>query len=144
LCAAESGQLEPDDEDRLEGKIPREVVKDNTKRDAFREVEKAKDDPVCEPLDVILVSGGLERLERKEGWNCPSNEGGYGTGEGVHEVEKKEEENAANDSVGFRDLSALFERVQNGIFRELLVELLNVVVGLVRCLYEDRVLLHFL
>jgi len=123
LCAAESGELEPDDEDCLESKIPWEVIKHQTECNAFREVEEAKDDPVCKPLDVILVSGGLDRLERKVCWNRPSNEGRHRASEGVHEVEKKEEEKTAKDGIGFRNLGALFKRIQNWIFRELLVEL---------------------
>jgi len=144
LGAAESRQLEPNDEDGLKGKIPREVVKHEAESNALGEVKEAKDNPVCEPLDVILVSGGLKRLKGKECWNCPSNEGGYGASERVHEVEESEEENGTEDCIRFGDLGTLFERVQNGIFRELLVELLDVVVCLVRCLYEDGVLLHFL
>jgi len=144
LCAAESGELEPDDEDGLEGKVPREVVKHQTECNALGEIEEPKDDPVCKPLYVILVSGGLKRLEGKECWNSPSNEAGHGAGKGVNKVEKSEEKNAAKDGVRFGDLGALFKRVQNGIFRELLVELLDIVVGFVRCLYKDRVLLNFL
>jgi hypothetical protein len=111
--------LEPDDEDRFEGKIPREVVKHQTERDALGEVEEPKDDPVCKPLNVILVSGGLERLEGQECWNCPSNEARHGAGKRVDKMEKSEEKNAAKYGVGFRNLGALFERIQNRIFHEL-------------------------
>lgn len=63
LTYSESRELEPDDENSLEGEIPREVVQDYTKCKALGEVEEAKDNPICKPLNIILVSGGLERLK---------------------------------------------------------------------------------
>jgi len=67
LCAAESGKLKPDDEDGLEGKVPGEIVKDETEGEAFQKVEEAKYDPVRQPLDIILVTSGFNCLERQEG-----------------------------------------------------------------------------
>lgn len=65
------------------------------------------------------MSGGLKRLEGKERWNSPSNEAGHGAGQRVDKVEKSEKNDAAKNGIGLGDLSALFERIQNGIFREL-------------------------
>lgn len=52
-------ELEPEDEDTLEGKVPGDVIEDNTEADRLNEGEEAEDNPVREPLDVVLVSGGL-------------------------------------------------------------------------------------
>jgi len=83
LRAAEAGELEPDDEDGLEREVPGEVVQDGAESNALEEVEETEDDPVCEPLDVILVAGGLEGLERQDGGNGPTDDVGDGPGQGV-------------------------------------------------------------
>jgi len=59
-------------------------------------------------------------------------------------MEESEESNCANNSVGLGNLGALLEVVEDGVLGQLLVELANVVVGLVCCLLEDRMLLDFL
>jgi len=51
---AESGELEPDHEESLEGEVPREVVKDDAESKALKEVEETKHDPISQPLYVIL------------------------------------------------------------------------------------------
>jgi hypothetical protein len=144
LSAAEAGELEPDDEDGLEGEVPGEVVQNYTEQEALSEVEEPKYDPICEPLDVILVSGGLERLKREECRESPSNEVGHGASEGVDKVEKSEEDDTTKNKVCFGHLGALFKLVEDGVFRELLIKLVNVVAGLVRCLDVGRVFLDFL
>jgi hypothetical protein len=52
---AEKRELEPEDEDSLECVIPGDVVEDNAGGKAFQKVEETKHNPVCQPLDVILV-----------------------------------------------------------------------------------------
>ena len=46
--------MEPDDKEGLEGEVPRDIIEDDTEGERFKEVEKAKDDPVGEPLYVIM------------------------------------------------------------------------------------------
>jgi hypothetical protein len=65
ITHSESRKLKPKDENCLECKIPWEVVEDEAERKAFGEVEEAKDNPICEPLDIILMSRGLQSLEGK-------------------------------------------------------------------------------
>jgi hypothetical protein len=55
--------LEPDDEDGLEGEVPRDIVEDDTEGEGFEEVEETKDDPVGEPLYVIMRRGRFDGLE---------------------------------------------------------------------------------
>ena len=59
----ECRELQPQDEDGLEGEIPREVIQHDSESEAFEEVEETKDDPVSQPLDVILSAGAFESLE---------------------------------------------------------------------------------
>jgi len=67
LCAAEGWELEPDDKEGLESKVPRDIVEDDTEGEGFEEVEEAKDDPVGEPLYVVMGRGRFNGLERQVG-----------------------------------------------------------------------------
>jgi hypothetical protein len=116
---AEGRELQPQDEDGLEGKIPGEVIEDGAESEALKEVEKAKDDPVGEPLDVILGRGRLDGFEGEIRGEGPADEIGDERGEGVDKVEKDEERGGANNGVRFGDLGALLERVEDRIFRQL-------------------------
>ena len=79
-------ELEPEDEDALEGEVPGDVVEDDTEADRLNEGEEAEDDPVREPLDVVLVAGGLKGLDREEGGKGPTDEIRNGRGERVDGV----------------------------------------------------------
>jgi len=72
LSTTEGWKLEPEDEHSLEGEIPREIVKDDTKSETLKDIEETEYDLVGEPLDVILMSGCLERLEGKVCRQCPA------------------------------------------------------------------------
>jgi len=63
LGTAEDRKLEPKNEEGLEGEVPGEVVKDDTECKAFKEIEEAEDDPIGEPLYVVLRASRLECLE---------------------------------------------------------------------------------
>lgn len=51
---AEQRELEPNDEQRLESKIPRNVVENDPASETFEESEETEHDPICEPLNVIM------------------------------------------------------------------------------------------
>jgi len=74
LCAAEGWELEPDDEEGLEGKVPGDIVEDDTEGEGFEEVEEAKDYPVGEPLDVIVGRWRFDGLEGEVGGQTPTHE----------------------------------------------------------------------
>jgi hypothetical protein len=71
---AEGWELEPDDEERLEGKVPRDIVEDDTEGEGFEEVEEAKDYPVGEPLYVIVRRWRFDGLEREVSGQTPTHE----------------------------------------------------------------------
>jgi hypothetical protein len=62
-------------------------------------------------LDVILSGGSVERFERKVRRKSPSDEIGNGRGKRIDKVEECYNEDAANDSIRFGDLGALFKCV---------------------------------
>ena len=69
---AESRKLEVKDEEGLECKIPGEVVQHRPQREALGEVEETENDPVCQPLNVIIVTGSLKGLDGKIGGERPT------------------------------------------------------------------------
>ena len=118
---AELGELEPEDEDALEGKVPGEVVEDEAEGEALEEGEGAEDGPVGEPLDVILVSGALESLDGEVGGDGPADEIRDGGCKGVDGVEDGKENDGTEEGVALGHLGALLERVQDGVLGELAI-----------------------
>jgi len=144
LCAASSGELEPDDEEGLQGEVPGEVAENGADGEGLDKVEEAKDDPVCEPLGVI---GGLVRLNGEEGevrGESEANQVGDDASEGIEKVEKEDEEDGAGEEVGLGDLCALLQGDESGILAELCVELRVAGQSLLLDLDEEGVLLEFL
>ena len=116
---AELGELEPEDEEALEGKVPGEVVEDDAAGEALDKGEEAKDDPVRQPLDVVLVAGALERLDGEVGGQGPADEIRDGGRERVDRVEEDEEDGDAEEGVALGHLRALLERVEERVLGEL-------------------------
>ena len=158
---AESRELEPDDECRLEGKVPGNVIENDTEGEGFKEVEGTEYDPVGEPLYVIMRAGTFDCLEGEVGRETPADEVGNGCGEDVEGVQKDDKQNTTDNSVGLGDLGTLLEVVEHRVLCELwellggekddnerctclLVKLIDVEIGLVGGLDKDGVLLDAL
>jgi len=144
LCAASSRKLEPNNENALKGEVPGDIVQEGADGDVFDEVQGTKDDPVGEPLDVIIGCGGLDCEEREVGGQSEADQVGDDAGEGVDEVEEGKENNAADEDVSLGDLSALLQVEEDGIVSELFVELALEMERLLLGLDEHWVLLDFL
>jgi hypothetical protein len=111
--------LEPDDKDGLEGEVEGKIVQDKSQGEALEEGEETKDDPICQPLHVVLMRRGLKRLEGQIGRETPSDEVGDRSGERVDEDEEGEKSDCANDCVRFGHLSPLLKLVQDRVLGEL-------------------------
>jgi len=144
LSTADAGELEPDDEGRFESEIPRDIVENKAEGEAFEEIEKAEDNPVSEPLDVIMGRRRFDGFEREVGGKTPTHEVGYGSGEGIESVEYDDEEKTSQNCVHFGNLGALFKIVQDRVLCELFVKLVDVVACFVLGLNDERVLLKTL
>jgi len=144
LSTAECWKLEPKNEDRLEREEPWDVVEDDREREALKEVEETENDPICQPLNVIRVSGGLEGFDGEISGEHPADKVGNRRRKRVESVEEDQEDDTTEESVALGDLGSLLESVKGGILGKLLVELVHVVVGLILSLDEGRVLLNFL
>ena len=118
---AEGRELEPEDEQALEGEIPGEVVEHDTEGKALEEVEETEDNPVGQPLNVVLVTGRLERLDGEVRGEGPADEVRHGGGGSVDGVEDGEDDDGTDECVTLGDLRALLERVQDGVLGELAI-----------------------
>ena len=106
---AERGELEPHDEESLESEVPWEVVQHSAECKAFEEVEETENDPVGEPLDVVVVSGALDRLHGKIRGKGPAKEVGNRRGERVDRMKDGKKNDANEESISLGNLSALFK-----------------------------------
>ena len=59
----EGRELEPQHKHGLEGEVPGEVVENHPQCKALEKVERTKNNPVCQPLNVILCRRAFNRLE---------------------------------------------------------------------------------
>jgi len=137
--AASGRELEPENEDGLEGIVEGEIVEDDADGKRLDKVEKAEDHPVRQPLDVVLMPGRLECAEAEVGWESPADEVRRGRSEGVDEDEEGAEDSTAEGQHRLGDLHAGLDVVEDWVARELFVELGVVVLGLVGGLDVHRV-----
>ena len=59
----EGRKLKPEDEEGLESEIPRQVIQDETESKGLQEVEETKDNPIGQPLNIILNTWAFEGFE---------------------------------------------------------------------------------
>jgi len=137
-------QLKPEQQDRLQRIVPREVVKNESQCDALLQVDKAKDDPVGEPLDVILRGGAFQGFKGEVGREGPCDKVRDGCSNGVDKVEESKEKDDADSQKRLGYLRVLLKRVQHRELCELLVELVEMVADLGLRLNEHGVLLKLL
>lgn len=109
-------ELKPKDGNRLDREVPRDVIKNNAESKGFQEIEKTKNDPICEPLDVVVSAGTFNSLEGKVSGNTPSYKVGHRSGKGIERVKENEKHHCANYTVRLGDLGALLKIVQDWIF----------------------------
>jgi len=124
-------KLQPDDEHGLEDKVIGQIVQQRPQHEALQEVERPEDDPVAQPLDIIIVSWALEGLEGQIRWNGPSDEVRDGVGEWVDEKEDRAKDNSSDHTPRLWNIGPLLQMSEDGVFAELLVELGNIVLRLV-------------
>lgn len=116
---AEGRELQPEDESRLEGKVPGEIVQNNTEGKGLDEVQEAEDGPVGEPLHIILSTRRLDRLEGEVRGETPTYEIRGRRGERVDEMEDNDKEKTTDNGICLRYLGPGLNSLQNGVVLEL-------------------------
>jgi hypothetical protein len=137
-------ELEPENEDGLECVVPREVVKDHSQSEALEEGKEAEDDPIGEPLDIILMLGRLDSPDRKIGRECPADKVGNGSGKCVDKDQKTHKADCASHEHRLGNLGALLEVKEYRVSRQLFIELTVVIFRLCRRLLVHRMVLDVL
>jgi hypothetical protein len=117
--------LEPEDKEGLEGIVEGEVIENWPQGKGFQEVEEAENNPVGEPLDIILITWRFNSLEREISWETPADEVRDRRRESINKDQKGHKNKAANDDKGLGDLGALFNIVEYRVFCELFVNLVS-------------------
>jgi hypothetical protein len=116
---AELREVEVHDEDGLDGEVPGDIVEDEAESKALGQVEETKDDPVGKVLDVIGVSGGLDRAEGEVGGEEEADEVGNGHGESVDGVEEEDHGGTTEHEVRLGHIGALLSLGEHGVLGEL-------------------------
>lgn len=94
--ASKDRMLTPDGEKGLENKVHRNPVENRPQTHGLDEVKRTKDDPIGQPLLVIV---GLRRLNGQDGkisGESPADEVGDGLGKAKH-IEEDEKDRAASE-----------------------------------------------
>lgn len=129
LGATEDGEGEPEKEEELEDIVKGEPV--NDVNEALDNSEESENDPVSQPLGVIFLVG---REKGPQGVVPRDDEASEVGEELTTEVEDDEEEiegGEADDGVGLGNASRLLEVIEGGVLGELLIELPQIVLGLI-------------
>ena len=83
---SESGQLQPKEKYGLDREVPREVVEDHAEGGTFDEIEKGENDPICEPLNIVIGGWCLNGSEGQEGRDDEADKVGDGCRNGIYQV----------------------------------------------------------
>jgi hypothetical protein len=108
-------------EDCLEDVVHRDPEKDEADAGGFGEVHQAKDDPIGQPLLIVVGTGAFDCLNREISGKSPADEVGNGRGETEHveEDQDDEREDEGEDTVGLGNTSTSFEVTKDREFVEL-------------------------
>lgn len=131
LSTSGGREHEPDGEKGLENKVHRNPVENRPQTHGLDEVERTKDDPIGQPLLVIV---GLRRLNGQDGkisGESPADEVGDGLGKAKHieEDEKDRGETKGDDTVGLGDLGLLLKLTEDWVLVKLGIESRDLAVG---------------
>jgi len=129
LSTTESRKREPEEEDELEDEVEGEPV-DNLD-EALEHSEEREDNPISQPLSIIVLVVGKERSKRVVTGNDESSQVCQKLASEVEDNEEEVESANADGSIGLGDTSLLLEVVKGGVLGKLTVELTQVLCGLV-------------
>jgi hypothetical protein len=115
----EVGELKPDNEKALESVVPGEVVQNDAEAERLEEVEEAEDDPVSQPLNVILGARALNGADREVSGQSKADEVGGGRSERVESVRHGEKSDGTNSDISLGHVGALLGGVHDRVFRKL-------------------------
>jgi len=138
----EGGEGEPQKENKLEEIVEREPVYNADK--ALNNSEEREDNPVGQPLGIIVLVMGKQGVERIVSRDDETGNVGEELAAEVKQDEEEVERDRANNGVGLGDRGLFLEVVESRVLGELFVELsdvlLNTVLGVRHCCEEYEAL----
>lgn len=129
LGTPEGREREPEEEDELEDKVKGEPVDDLD--EALDHGEQSENDPISQPLSIILLGVAKQRTERVVGGNNEASKVGKKLTAEVEDDEEEVESSDTDDGVGLGNTGLLLKVVEGGVFGKLTVELTKVLLSLV-------------
>lgn len=129
LGTPEGREREPEEEDELEDKVKGEPVDDLD--EALDHSEQSENDPISQPLSIILLVVAKQRTERVVGRNNEASKVGKKLTAEVEDDEEEVKSSDTDDGVGLGNTSLLLKVVEGGVFGKLTVELTKVLLSLV-------------
>jgi len=129
LSTTSLGESKPEDEDELECVVEWEPV--DSIDGTFEDSEESEHNPVCKPLGVVTLPYAEESLEGIVTRNDESSQVGQQLPCDIEEDEKEVECDKPEKSIDLGEAGLFLEIVQNLIFRKLLINGSNVVLGLI-------------
>lgn len=129
LSTPEGREREPEEEDKLEDVVEGEPVDDLD--EALNHSEKREDDPVSQPLSIILLVVSEEGTKRVVARDDETSEVGQKLASEVEDNEEEVESADTDGGIGFGNTSLLLEVVEGGVLGELAVELTKVLLSLI-------------
>jgi len=125
LSTAESGQSEPKQENELKGEVEGEPI-DNVDK-ALSNGEEGKDDPVGQPLGVILLACSEQSVQGIVSRNDEASDVGEKLAAEVENNEEKVEGSDSDDGVRLGNIGRLLDVIKGGVLGQLTIELADVV-----------------
>lgn len=129
LSTPEGREREPEKEDKLEDVVEGEPVDDLD--EALNHCEKREDDPVSQPLSIILLVVSEEGTKRVVARDDETSKVGQKLASEVEDNEEEVESADTDGGIGFGNTSLLLEVVEGGVLGELAVELTKVLLSLI-------------
>lgn len=129
VSATEDGERQPEEEDELEDVVEGEPVDDLDQ--ALNDSEESKNNPVRQPLGIILLVVSEECLERVVTGDNKTGKVGQELAAEVEDDEEEVEGTESNNSICLGDTGLLLGVVEERVLGELTVELTKVLLSLV-------------
>jgi len=129
LGAIGDGKGHPQDQNELEDVVEGEPVDgiDN----ALKDGEESIDNPICQPLSIINLATAEQRLQGVVSRDDEAGEVDEKLAANVEEDKEEVETDEAEEDVDLGDIGLLLEIVEDGVLAKLLIDLRDLVWGLV-------------
>jgi len=129
LGAIRDGKGHPQDQNELEDVVEGEPV--DSIDDALKDGEESIDNPICQPLSIVNLAAAEQRLQGVVSRDDEAGEVDQKLAANVEEDKEEVETDEAEKDVDLGDIGLLLEIVEDGVLAKLLIDLRDLLLGLV-------------